>query len=315
MGTEDRALTLKERGDDARSTESGFEGSNTFDCGYSDHESVIVENSISAHALTRWEVAVLRAEIAVLANAVGQGSTARPPHRVQGRSEQQQVRVRFPQVKRKRLAKLKKRRMRRKRIEQQVCQNFAELRDQFLQVHGPSVQSALRTCFQTPVKLHKAPVASSVQDRFMDAYRTTGVYAPAFHGTAADRHQSIFANGLLIPGQGNKLTVLHGSAAGLGIYAAKLGGIWLSRSFCTQNRMLVCAVLPTHYQVTQHGDAYVAFNSSCIVPLFEAIAATPPQTSLSGPSFRRPSFSRASLVRRAGIEAYASRRAARRRRK
>merc|ERR1712228_689009 len=174
--------------------------------------------------------------------------------------------------------------------------------------------STLRACFKTHIKLNEAPVSNSVQDRFMGAYRTTGVYAPAFHGTSAERHQSIFADGLLIPGQGNKLTVLHGSAFGLGIYAAKLGGVWLSRSFCTQNRMLVCAVLSTHCQVTPHGDAYVAFNPSCIVPLFEAIAAAPQQTSQPGPSFSRPSFSRPSLGRQVKIEAYASRRAARRRR-
>jgi hypothetical protein len=255
-------------------------------------------------------MAMLRAEVAVLAYAAGEASIARAPHRVQSRSEQQEELVRFPQVKEKRMtAKLKTRKTRRKMIAQQVCKTFDELCDHFLHVHGPSVRSALKACFQTSIKLHQAPVSNSVRDRFMDAYRTIGFYAPAFHGTSADRHQSIFANGLLIPGQGNKLTVLHGSAFGLGIYAAKLGGVWLSRSFCTQSRMLVCAVLSTHYQVSPHGDAYVAFNPSCIVPLFEAIAATPPQTSLSGPSSTRPS-----LGRQLGIEAYASRRAARRRR-
>merc|ERR1719384_1562939 len=92
---------------------------------------------------------------------------------------------------------------------------------------------------------------------------------PAFHGTNAVNHKSIFNRGLLIPGQDNELQVIHGAAHGRGVYTANVDAAWLSKGFCTQPRMLVCAVLDSSEVVRHVGDAMVVARSDHVVPLFE----------------------------------------------
>merc|ERR1712137_1141035 len=92
---------------------------------------------------------------------------------------------------------------------------------------------------------------------------------PGFHGTHASNHQSIFARGLLVPGVGNELSVVHGAAFGRGIYIANANAAWLSEGFCSEPRMLVCAVQKRN--VSKHGDAMLATNPADVIPLYEAV--------------------------------------------
>lgn len=82
---------------------------------------------------------------------------------------------------------------------------------------------------------------------------------------------SIFARGLLIPGQGNELRVLHGSACGLGIYTTKPESAATSRAYCDAPRMLVCGVLDTDGPAIAHYPwGRVIFDTRLVAPLFEA---------------------------------------------
>jgi len=115
---------------------------------------------------------------------------------------------------------------------------------------------------------------------------------PAFHGTAHRNHRLIFQDGLLIPGQGNNLEVVNGSAHGLGIYTARLNAAWLSGCFCDDPSLLVCAVLQSK-AVRHVMDAMVVFNAASVVPLFvgrgkDRVARASGQFALVNMSVPRP---------------------------
>merc|ERR1712070_4436 len=159
---------------------------------------------------------------------------------------------------------------------------------------------SLSTVFAEPIELNPAPLSTDVQSRFLEAFSENAGFdrlLPGFHGTDASLHESIFNRGLLIPGRGNELRVLHGSAHGLGIYTANVLSPWLSKGFCTAPRMLVCGILdekfnpctiPDHWagwlfppppistnpcslaKVQHVGSAVVIFDSCRVAPLFEA---------------------------------------------
>merc|ERR1712072_581926 len=94
---------------------------------------------------------------------------------------------------------------------------------------------------------------------------------PAFHGTDAVNHNSIFKRGLLIPGADTGVTMKNGAAHGRGVYTANVDAAWLSRGFCDSPAMLVCAVLQSD-MVSHVGDAMVVGNYDHVVPLFIATA-------------------------------------------
>jgi len=103
-------------------------------------------------------------------------------------------------------------------------------------------------CFAGNYKLDPAPLGHAVKKRFCQCYSKhcstdASDMVPALHGTDTRNYASIFENGLLIPGCGNNIKVMHGSAYGLGIYTAKLSNPELSQDFCTQPSMLVCCVI------------------------------------------------------------------------
>lgn len=177
---------------------------------------------------------------------------------------------------------------------------FEELRQGFWRHHHQAILRGLDRCFEGPVRVTPTPLASEVQERFLRGCRDFGVdpsdprlrhsarLQPTFHGTDASLHESIFAMGLLIPGEGNSLAVRNGSAHGVGIYTATVHKAWLSKSFCSAPRMLVCGVLDdavpltrsrvlgrrnviAESQAVRHvGDAVVVFDTKRVVPLFEA---------------------------------------------
>eukprot|EP00747_Dinoflagellata_sp_TGD_P027871 gnl/TRDRNA2_/TRDRNA2_132879_c1_seq1.p1 gnl/TRDRNA2_/TRDRNA2_132879_c1~~gnl/TRDRNA2_/TRDRNA2_132879_c1_seq1.p1 ORF type:complete len:303 (-),score=15.82 gnl/TRDRNA2_/TRDRNA2_132879_c1_seq1:200-1108(-) len=169
------------------------------------------------------------------------------------------------------------------------------LRDLFWCEHGALIQRNLFHCFNgAELDLVPAPIPDNVWARFLDVWKNGDgpslKIVPAFHGTRLANLQSIFTQGLLIPGMGNALRVANGAVHGRGIYAAKVNerGSRLSSSFARgmATGVLVCAVLddaielPSEYvlgyrtvtaeskSVRHVGDAFVIFDPRNILPLF-----------------------------------------------
>lgn len=167
---------------------------------------------------------------------------------------------------------------------------FVQLQRRFFLEHGKTAYECLRCCFAPPKTLDFVPteVSEDVQRTFLNTYSKffkgtfKGTLRPAFHGTARRNLGSIMQRGLLIPGQGNTLPVVHGSAAGLGIYTAVMSpaGAQFSHGFCEGGPMLLCAVLDDSQltKVWRVRDAMVVFDTRRVVPLFRALARDPPQT-------------------------------------
>lgn len=146
----------------------------------------------------------------------------------------------------------------------------------------------------------------AIERRFLECIsgRVDGTWCPAFHGTSNKNLPSIYKRGLLIPGVGNDLRVSHGSAHGLGIYAATASNPFLSWGFCEERytgnaSMLVCAVLddslntaessflgrfPVRSQsanIKRVGGAFVVFEPTRIAPLFVASRCIAPASETS----------------------------------
>jgi hypothetical protein len=152
---------------------------------------------------------------------------------------------------------------------------FEHFRQDFLAKHQVSLLQSLQHVFgQTTFE--PAPVSDLVKNRFMAALKSAKksqrmVHA-GFHGSAAKNYESIFDRGLLIPGDGNELRVVNGAAFGRGIYIAQEHAAWLSFGFCSEPRMLICAVIDMGH-VKFHGAAMVVSASNHVIPLFEAVSA------------------------------------------
>jgi hypothetical protein len=184
---------------------------------------------------------------------------------------------------------------------------FEEFREKFLSDHGMEFCRGLHSCFQGPIKLKPTTLWPDLKLKFLDAAMggLRGSLVPAFHGTDTKNLPSIYKNGFVIPGQGNSLKVAHGSAHGLGIYAASLNNPRISYGFCSgrytgDESMLVCGVIddsvrsspagfmgsfPIHSDsgnIRRIGDAIVCFDRRRIAPLFVASRYKPPaQTNVS----------------------------------
>jgi len=125
-----------------------------------------------------------------------------------------------------------------------ACQGeFNAFRDAFLAHYEKLIMKGLKAALSDNIQLVSAPLANVVQRRFMTAVKNhnSTFVTPGFHGTDAKNHASIFRHGLLIPGQGNSLKVVHGEAYGRGVYTAKLNAAWLSAGFV---RVRVCLYAP-----------------------------------------------------------------------
>jgi hypothetical protein len=172
-----------------------------------------------------------------------------------------------------------------------VGKGFDQLQRLFLSWHETSILEALDSVFGSDVRVYEAPVSRMVKERFMKAYELfpDTELRPAFHGSDARNYPSIFANGLLIPGEGNSVRMAHGAAHGRGVYTANLNAAWLSKGFCSDPIMLVCGVLQT--SVVRHVfDAMVVGDSSHIVPLLvcEARPSAPHRLPLPPPVSVKP---------------------------
>jgi hypothetical protein len=150
--------------------------------------------------------------------------------------------------------------------------NFDVQRHKFLKQHERLIRENISDCFSGDLQLLAPPLSEDVKMRFMDGFGhgRRRRWIPVLHGTDASNHGSIFERGLLIPGQGNELEVVHGAAHGRGIYTAGLHASWLSRGFCSEPRMLVCAVF-VGGDLRYARDAIVVRNCKHVVPLFEAV--------------------------------------------
>jgi hypothetical protein len=169
---------------------------------------------------------------------------------------------------------------------------FSRLQDEVLAAQGDSIRSRLEQVWGPGVKLKRAPMSGPAKERFLVAYEETkgkAVLQPTLHGTDANNLNSIYEHGLRIPGEN---CMKHGANHGRGIYSATLQNASLACGFCTEPRMLVCAVLddavdvsPFHCgrfivckqsEMVRHvGDAIVAFHPSRITPLLEAFSLCP----------------------------------------
>ncbi|CAK0896091.1 unnamed protein product, partial [Prorocentrum cordatum] len=170
-----------------------------------------------------------------------------------------------------------RRRRQRPREERRVATPFDRLRQEFLHQHGPALRSKLGSCFglgPENVQLAPAPVGSDPVNRFLDAKKrmTSCNMLPVYHGTDPTNFESIFKRGLLIPGKGNDLRVVNGSAHGLGIYTGMLEHPWLSMSYSKERRLLVCACLDggASPPLKRGSGALVIFNADLVIPMFVA---------------------------------------------
>jgi len=117
--------------------------------------------------------------------------------------------------------------------------SFEDLRSRFLNEHVSDLDDA------GMMALRPVPLAPSVQNRFLS---TCNEYGPkalvlGYHGTPTRNHESIFQQGLRIPGNGN-VRVANGNAHGRGVYIAEKGSHWLSVSFLRgDSQMLICGVI------------------------------------------------------------------------
>ena len=146
---------------------------------------------------------------------------------------------------------------------------FEYLRTAFLVHFGDEIYESLNAVLGDSVTLSRAPLSHEVSGRFLtnlQAFGSLGI-APALHGTRSENYEGIFRRGLLIPGPDTGVAIANGSAHGVGIYTASLNAPWLSRTFCSDPSMLVCAVLQSS-AVNHIRDAQVVFDAGHVIPLF-----------------------------------------------
>ena len=166
-------------------------------------------------------------------------------------------------------------------------ESFDEVRRSFLKQHGSEILASLEHKAHVRVeRLSSTPLSDDVRQSFLKSLQH-GRLRPTLHGTAVKNHSSIFERGLLVPGPGNGLHVVHGSAHGLGVYSASLENPSLALCFVTgASNVLVCGVVddavytpqPQTYGIRKClressnirvvDDAVIALNASHIAPFF-----------------------------------------------
>lgn len=155
---------------------------------------------------------------------------------------------------------------------QDILSSVKSFSNAFLCFFGADIHKSLKTTLGKHV-LTPAPISHDLQCQLIELIRSPDFssvkVAPVFHGTPAGNFHSIFRRGLLVPGQDNDLTVVNGAAHGTGIYTANVNASWLSAGFCSEPKMLVCAVFQTS-EVKHVSDAQVVANAAHVLPLFVA---------------------------------------------
>merc|ERR1712007_282242 len=159
-----------------------------------------------------------------------------------------------------------------RRIRAELAVKFETIQSNFLRKHKERIMENSRTVMGNPISLLPVPLAYEVQQRFMESYRKSpGSIIPVLHGTNECNKESIFSRGLLIPSAENGLKVAHGSAHGLGIYAADLSNPQTAMCYSSDRHLLVCAMLVKRDDaLIKSGSGFsVVFDHCRIAPLFE----------------------------------------------
>lgn len=159
---------------------------------------------------------------------------------------------------------------------QQRSDDFEQFRQCFLKQHIKSIGSALNSLsLQGQIEMKPTPLSCEVRQRFLSACngQVKDAVRPVWHGTDVNSLDSIYQQGLLIPGQNNGLKVKNGSAYGLGIYAARADCPQLSLGYCRggSRKLLVCGMIDvSEPDSVRHGSNFVViFNHHLVAPLFE----------------------------------------------
>mmetsp|Transcript_98395 Transcript_98395/g.234260 ORF Transcript_98395/g.234260 Transcript_98395/m.234260 type:complete len:437 (+) Transcript_98395:74-1384(+) len=160
---------------------------------------------------------------------------------------------------------------------------FEQMRWKFLEDSGKDFCSILKgvyTSTNAEVHLRPTPMVEEAQERFLNAKRElkTSVQT-AFHGTNQANLESIYAKGLLVPGEASGVRVANGSAHGCGVYTTVPRTAATSFCYARGNRrpMLVCAALDDgNTSAVYHTCGYmIFFEDRRVIPLFEATMGQP----------------------------------------
>jgi len=89
-----------------------------------------------------------------------------------------------------------------------------------------------------------------------------------YHGTNVENFPSIRERGLLVPGQGNELKVVNGSAFGKGIYLATKPNISLGYVRGASEMIVAAASIGNKFVSTDTGQVLVITNSDHVLPMF-----------------------------------------------
>eukprot|EP00056_Hartaetosiga_gracilis_P004683 m.77267 g.77267 ORF g.77267 m.77267 type:complete len:232 (+) comp11910_c1_seq1:810-1505(+) len=89
----------------------------------------------------------------------------------------------------------------------------------------------------------------------------------SFHGTPACNYDSIFKQGLKIPGSTSGVRVANGSVYGTGIYSSS--SVTTSQYYARGTpTILVCGLVKSTSTVSEHGSIYVCKREEAICPLW-----------------------------------------------
>lgn len=238
---------------------------------------------LSSSILSPWELALLRAEACARLylgdqGRAGSGESRGRPRRRRRPAEEDEEEPRFPGW------------QKHKVLLQTLASSygvtttytspgkgtFEQLRWQFFKDHAHSFCSQVFNALGCTATIHATPLHAAVGERFRSACagEPLGTVVPAFHGTHKNNLDSIYANGLLIPGQGNGVRVANGSVHGLGIYTASMSSSSLPRGYARGEDppVLICGVLDSsnNWEVYHAGGVMVVFEEWRVAPLFVA---------------------------------------------
>lgn len=140
---------------------------------------------------------------------------------------------------------------------------FQNLQHQFIKRYADELRSA----FGPEAEITPAEVNPAVQNKFLHTLHRARQKEVrlGYHGTPHKNIPKILETGLRIPGHGG-VKVAHGSAHGVGIYTARLGGARLSQGFTNSPNMLVCGVIddPDEDSFNASGLPKYGFNHSIL---------------------------------------------------
>jgi len=154
---------------------------------------------------------------------------------------------------------------------------FEKLCDSFLEQHEQMLTQELGRVLVTPIRFERIEMGRYPVDSFMFKRRQYTVLEPLIHGTRAHNFPSIFSRGLVIPTRGSGVSVVNGSAHGVGIYTTRPPSAATSRGYSDIGRLLVCALARNDKDDVSikrpNSGVAVIFEEARVIPMFQAIGA------------------------------------------